>query len=486
MIVPIPNRIPKRAAGMFLLGMFVLQVLEGTKIEFVLFTSLYFILWRIAFNVAGGLDYGSGAYICFNGFLTVGLSVVLKALFFEPGHTNLLNPNSTMLCYCISMGGMGVSAWLVRELRPSSGLLGSFESLLDMKRAAIVCATLGIALAFVTGSSSGSLITAVRQVNHFSPMAIMFATTYQLRTSKGRESVNWIVVLAGLSIFVQGLLFFSKEGMLLGPTAWFIACALEKYDFPKRVIVGVACGVFFTVYYLVPYSQIARRYGTTTKTGNAIVALQYLSDLKQTRDLYNAEATEEQASEFDTHYFNERRPFLDRLLILSPDDALIAYTNKGHVFGLLPTYVDWVNIVPHFIWRNKPDPVGGNDYGRELGILNDEDTSTGISFSPASDAYHQAKWLGLLLAFSLEAFIAFLVIDSLTGSVKQGPWAMLFLLQASHLAAEDGAGGLIYLPTMGAVGLFALWWTSKVATPLIMDVLRRRKITTDMPTHELV
>jgi hypothetical protein len=160
-------------------------------------------------------------------------------------------------------------------------------------------------------------------------------------------------------------------------------------------------------------------------------------------------------------------------VIVTPDDAIISYTAKGNIFGLQPIILGWANVVPRFIWSDKPAMNFGNVYAHEMGgWLAEEDTTTGISFSPTADAFHEASWLGLLLLLPANLFIAFLVIDSLVGNVRYSVWALLPILEMTHLAAEDGLSAAAYMSTYSVIAILFVVVVSKRLVPLVFRVFR--------------
>src|ERR1035437_6035561 len=77
-------------------------------------------------------------------------------------------------------------------------------------------------------------------------------------------------------------------------------------------------------------------------------------------------------------------------------------TDQGKVIGMFPVTAPLLNAVPHFLWPNKPNYNLGNLYAHEIGgMTSEEDTTTGVSFSPTSEAYHMKKWLGVLVVAPL-------------------------------------------------------------------------------------
>ncbi len=475
MRIPVPERFSSRSIFIFITVVFAGQLIEGTDLLFAVLTSIFIAIWAAAFNVSGGIEYTSGAYIFFNGLMTVILGVVFKIIFFEAGNKHLRSPRSLMLVYCITMAGMGIAAMISRGLRPASGILKNFDSDQAIKQGAFVCLVLAGVLAVTTSSSSGGAIgSALRQIDRFPLMAILLGTIYEIRHSKGQRSVNWIVLTAIAFETALGLIYFSKEGMLVGATAWFLAGILMNYSFSKTQLISCAVALSFTVYYLVPYSQYVRNFTTSSTSGNIAVSLLYLGDLNKTRQLY-LEAIEDFDIADEYHIFDKRQPFLDRAIMMAPDDALVDYTNKGHVFGLAPTYTAYANIVPRVIWHNKPSIAAGNIYGHEIGILAEDDDTTGISFSPGADAFHQAQWLGLMLLLPVDMFLMFLICDTLVGSAKQAPWAFLWILEVTHVAPEQGLQGCVYLFTYAVIAMLLVYWSTKVMGPFILRTIRQDK-----------
>ena len=458
---------------LFATAVFVGQVIEGTNVAFAVLTATYTLLWAKAFNVAGGIRYPSGAFIFFNGFISVIIGLGFKVLLGQPGERNLHVPITTMSCYCIGMAALLVAAFLCRGLRREVGFLPGFDSLAGMRQAAIICLLCGIfIMPLIALGGSSPIISALRQINKMPTMAIMLATTYEVRRSGGKRAVNWIVVTAVGFSFVVGLISFGKEGMLIGFVAWFFAAVLQGYDFKPQQLVVSALAMAFFVYYLVPYSQYVRNFHGATFAENEAVALHYLSDLGETRRLYeDGIAAYDITDEF--HLYDKREAFMDRLIVIPADDALIEYTDRGNVYGLSPTVLAYSNLVPRIIWQNKPTGNTGNSYGHEIGILADEDATTGIAFSATADAYHQAKWLGLLLLLPVDLFLYFIIFDSIVGSAKSAPWALIPILDLSEIGPDGGLDGPIYSMTYGIFAILVIFWIVKYLAPLIMRTSRR-------------
>src|SRR5258707_11668500 len=113
--------------------------------------------------------------------------------------------------------------------------------------------------------------------------------------------------------------------------------------------------------------------------------------------------------------------------MISIDDALIHRTDQFGVFGIMPMVQAFQNLVPHFIWKDKPSLQLGNVLAHEVGILGEADESTGVSFSSTSSAFHLMGWKGVLFLAPAIWFLLFLVFDSLCGDIRTAPWGLLVI-----------------------------------------------------------
>ena len=115
---------------------------------------------------------------------------------------------------------------------------------------------------------------------------------------------------------------------------------------------------------------------------------------------------------------------------------------------------DVYNLVPHFIWPDKPLIALGNIYSHEIGLAHystegEDDTTTGISFSPTADAFHMAKWSGVLLIGPALWFTCFFAMDYVCGDTRKSQWGLLMVAMCSHIAPEGMMSGPFYLTTIG-------------------------------------
>jgi hypothetical protein len=477
MRIPLVQSFRVKHAILFAFALFIAQQLEHTSLPYSGLCALYILLSCLAFNAAGGFIYPSGSWVFFNATLVVIVGITYKAILGEVGESNLRDPNGTMLMECGGMLVTGLVAALARKFTPTRGFLAGMAYGEPMKKAAIGAFLLGTAIQLMSFGivENGSFFAAVRQINHFSEMAIMLATFYQVKKTGGRQSTNWIVWASSLWSFAfNGLLGFSKQGLLVAPVSWLIAAIVAGHNFPRKQILGILLGAVIFQTFLVPYSQVGRNYRADAPsfTENVTSAWRVLTDVQGTREIYRTDQLNAYAVDSDSaHLFDTRQGFFDRLNMVGPDDALTNYTDQGNEEGLLPTYEAFLNVIPHFIWKDKPFYYVGNQYAREIGMIAEDNEATGVSFSPAADAYHQIGWYGIFLILPVFLLINFLVTNVLSGDVRVAPWGVLFIVVCAHDAPEGLIGDLLYDATYTAFGVVIVAYLSKYVLPIISGII---------------
>ncbi|HEX2918906.1 MAG TPA: hypothetical protein VHN81_10315 [Edaphobacter sp.] len=466
MRISLPVHIPLSRVVIFAILLFLLEVYQGTSLLFALAALVFIVVAGITFNLAGGLSRPSGGYVFFYALLAVIAGLVTKAALGEPADSNLELPLLTMEVYAGTMISMLIAVLVARKLTVKRPLLGKLVPDAEMGHAAYGCLVTGLALVVLgmfEPAQAGGLLSALQQVNRFLPMAMILGIVYEMRRTGGRRSVNPAVALSGLAIFGQGLLGFSKEGIFTPVACWFIAVASQGYRFSKAQIVGWLCGVFIMVHYLVPYSQYGRNL-VGDEIGERIhVALTLLSDLDDTRAKYKENAEDSTRK----GYFNKDQGFFDRLQMILPDDSLHALTARVGPIGPAPVIFSFENLVPRFLWPDKPTIKWGNLYARQMGLISPDDTTTGISFSPAGEAFHIDRWFGVFFWAPLIWTMLFVVFDSLCGDARRAPWGLLALAIFAHAAPEGGITGPVYFMSYIAAGIVFAALAAAYVMPLL-------------------
>ena len=477
MRIPFPERIPIDRVAVFAVLLFIIQSLERTPLYFSAGCAAFLLIAALAFNAAGGLSRASGAYVFFYAVLVVVLGLCYKALLGEPADSNLRDPQTTIEVYVGGIAAMLAAVVVSRRFARKSALLQNVLKDSDMYRSCVGCIVFGIGGVFIIsllGASGNKLIAAFNQLNQLVPLSIIIGVMYEIRRSGGTRSFNFPVAFAMVYMFlVYGLFGFSKAGLLFPFLCWLLPVCALRYRLSALQLGASLLGAFIMFQYLVPYTQYGRRFlaGNQTYSQRLDLTIRLLFHPETTRRLYK-EAEEEGG--ISIHYYNTAQGFWDRLQFIAQDDALIDITDQGRVFGLSPIAESFLNAVPHFILPDKPVLNFGNTYAHELGGLPEDDTTTGISFSPTSEAYHLAKWLGILVIAPLVWMLLFIVFDSLFGDLRTTPWGLLVLSAISHAAPEAGVTGAIYMVTYGtAIFTFSAFFAAWIAPSCAVVVLGR-------------
>jgi hypothetical protein len=474
--LPFPERVPLTPVIIAALVLGTIQVAEGTAPLFSLCSSLFIVVTAIAFNVAGGLSRPSGSYIFFFAVLAVIVGLTWKAVLGEPADSNLQQPILTIEVYLGSMCGLLAAAFVSRRLTPKRGLLAGFVTDANMQSATFGCLVTGLFLIFllsVVPVEPGGILSALTQLNRFLLLAVFLGTIHTIRRSGGIRSISIPVLIAGGVSFVSGLAGFSKEGIITPFLCWLIAAASQRYKMSRGQLVGAVFVTVFIFRYLVPYAQFGRDYGGDSFQSRTDIVIFLLSHLGTVRSEYlvNQQYASDEADEFDRGYFNTHQGFFDRLQMIGPDDALNGLTEQGVVPGITPVYLYFGSLVPHFIWKDKINWGGGNLYAHQMGILAEDDDSTGISFSPAGEAYHLMRWEGVFLLAPVLWIMLFTIFDSLCGDTRRSAWGLLIIVSFAHVAPEGGLGILIYLMGYGTATLLFAACTVTYVMPILGELI---------------
>jgi len=455
MRLPFPEHVPLVPVFYFAAVLCAIQQFQGTNSAFSLCCFFFILLSAIAFNVAGGFTRPSGAFVFFYSTLGVIVGLCVKAYLGEPADSNLYNPLLTIKVFLFGMCMMLVVVFLSRKISTKRALLGKMITDVNMQTATVGSMVTGVVLTttlIFVPQGSGSVLSALNQLNRFLPLAIVLGVIHTIRRSGGTRSVNLPIVLSIIYMFVVGVLGFSKEGMISPLVCWFLAAASQRYKVSRGQIVVGLLAVVIIFRYLVPYAQYGRVYRSESKTENLQAAIALLSDLGQVREDYLS-------SSFDAYeerilgYYNTPQGFFDRLQMISIDDALINHTEQVGPLGLLLVAQSFENLVPHFIWKDKPAIFTGNYFAHEIGILGEEDETTGISFSSTAAAYRLEAWTGIFLLAPALWLMLFTILDSLCGDVRKAPWGLLVMLVFSHTAPEGDLSSVVYTSFYTSFGI---------------------------------
>jgi len=489
--LPFPERVPLFYSVCFATLLCIAQLLEGTSAPFALGCFLFIIVATLAFNLAGGFTRPSGGYIFFYALLAVIVGLCWKAFLGEPADSNLNRPLLTILAELGGMTAMFGAVFLSQKFTARRPFLGNLVTGENLQSAAVGCMIVGLLLTVVftvVPYENGTFLSSLAQLDRFLPLALILGVIYQIRKSRGTSSVNWLVLICGSTIFAAGLLGFSKQGMFTPLLCWLIAAASQRYKISGYQVLGFVLAAAFMSYYLIPYSQFGRNFRTfafiENGTGaqldkteafmqNVKNAVYLLSDLGYVRQEYE-KSSGNPRNEAAPAYFDKPQGLFDRLQMISMDDAIINVTEQNGKFGMSPVILEIEGMVPHFIWHDKPTFAFGNVYAHEIGMVSEEDVTTGISFSPVGEAFHIERWAGIFIVAPLLWIMLFALFDSLCGDVRKHPWGLLVIVLFAHVAPEAMLGGVIYMLWYGAIGIVFAALAAAYVMPILGSIFTGR------------
>jgi hypothetical protein len=469
MRLPFPDHVSLATVCYFAGTLCVIQLLQGTNPTFSLLSAGYIFAAAMAFNVGGGFTRTAGAFVFFNSVLGVIIGLCMKAYLGEPADSNLQNPILTMSIYFCGMCMMLVAAYLSRRFSTKKALLGKMVTDANMQTATVGCMVTGFLIYFVgfyVPAGNGTVSSALNQVNRFFPLAVMLGVLNSCRRSGGTRSVNFPVLVSAAFMFITGVLNFSKEGMITPFVCWILAASSQRYRISRLQLVGMVFTAFFIFYYLVPYSQYGRIYREEGAFYNVDTSLSLLSHLGYVREQFYENSTEALEGRV-LGYFNTPQGFFDRLEMIAIDDALDNHTQQFGTFGFYSVIQSFENVVPHFIWPDKPNVATGNTFAHEVGLLSEEDTSTGVSFSSTAGAFHLLGWYGVFLLAPAIWLLLFTTFDSLCGDFRTAPWGLLVMVAFAHAAPEGDINSMIYLCFFGGFTIIFAAITGAYVMPVI-------------------
>jgi hypothetical protein len=478
--IPFPERVPINRVAIFTVALFAIQWFEGTPLYFCLGCSAFILISAFAFNAGGGLTHISGAYIFFYSLLVVIIGISYKAFLGEPAQSNLVDPRTDIEAYVGSIAALYAAVVVSRRLSRKTALLQNWLKESDMYRASVGCLVVGIAggsAILALGEGAAVLGSAFNQLNQLAPLAIIIAVIYEIRRSGGTRSINMVFVVGAAYMIVNGgIMGFSKQGLLLPFLCWILPVCALRFRLSAWQMTSILLFIVVFFRYLSPYAQYGRGQLPLNPTvaQRLNVALPLLEHPEKTRQLYNQTISALGGPTGLNAYYNTPQGFWERLQFVSVDDKLIDITDRGKIIGLLPLKLAFINAVPHFLWPNKPGINAGNYYAHEINGEDpfEGDTETGITFTATSEAYHVAKWVGVLFVAPILWCMLFIEFDSLFGDLRGTPWGLLVLADIAHVAPEGALTGVIYQLTFGVeilvfCAFFTTWFAPLFAIPIL-------------------
>ncbi len=475
MKLTLPTHVPMRYVASFALAMLALELAEGTPLMVALTAQAFVMVSAVAFNLAGGLMYPSGAFVLFNALFSMIIGVVVKTVLGEPLNSNLSAPEQTLLVYLAGMVFILIAVLFSSRLRAKQGLLERVDAGQRVDQIGIGCILIAYFTPYVLPAALQGTFAQFNGAFVF--LAILLPVYQRTKQTDGRSSFHYVALIGWVYLtYTYGVGGLSKQGLFAPTVAWGMAAVAAGYRTTLTKLAAVTFTAVVAVTLLTPFSQIARNY--RGDANQAELTWELLQHPLETRARYNEELRLSYVVGGGYHWFDQPQGLLDRLTMVPVDDALVWSTDHvrpGSPYALW-TYV--LNMVPRYLYPNKPTLLWGNVYAHDIGLIGEGDDTTGISFTPYADGYHTAGWLGVTLILGLFVFAMCYVCDSVSGSIAKTQWGLVYVLYFTHAAAEGMLGMTTYAIATTSVALISAAFISAYIAPVLGNLvtLRRRDL----------
>jgi hypothetical protein len=458
----LPKRIPLPQAFAFATVLFIVQQFQHTNLIFALLYFAFFVLSVLTFNFAGGFTRLTGAYCFWISILVVIFGVFWKAVVGEPADSNLQVPLLDMALYATTML-MLLFVTLInrkvdfRAIGVGAGFSGPNLDLTAAGLGCIIASFLITISGFIFGQAQGGVVSALAQINFFMPLGIILATAGALKDSDGRRSMNFANTFAIALASFQGMLGFSKQGMLTPFVCWVIGVFYMRMRLRPVHVVTMLSMLVLTFTFIGPLSDsrdlIIIGGSPSQQLGVIWYQVTHWSEFKDHVASIDSRTGHDNGA--PSYYDKPQGNMIERLTMIPPDDRFNAYTAKGNFFGMAPV-IEWFgNLVPRFLNPTKTNDYTGNFFAHKAGgYLSADDTTTGISFSPISSAYSCEGWGGIVWLMPAIWLILFSSADFVAGDIEKYPWGLLVVVYFAHAGPEGMLSGLIYYISYGNLGMF--------------------------------
>jgi len=495
--LPYPTRININHVLIVALLLLFAQLLDHTDPVFAFLASLSLVLSALTFNVLDGLSTTSGAFVFFMAIPTFIILTFIKVFTWEPTDKHFEHPMITITATALGWTGILVAAGLSRRFSTRRNIVRfTARDLENLKNTSAGLLVIGlfsqILLTNYNTGGTGTIWTALNQLNIFIPMATILATYYEICISRGKRSMNWIVLVSIFYVAGFGFIAASKQGMYAPFFSYFLVCAALEYRFRPLQVMAMLAWLAFAVGFLFPWAQYARsmtRQSTLTGTVDATLGL--LRNPETIPAMYRWYADSLKANEDVNQValcYDHPHGLMDRESMICQDDRLIDLTQHTGPAGTEYLIDGFEMVIPHMLWPGRATLSLGNIYGRETSETGEEDYTTAVAFAPVGDAYRELGWSGVVVVMPIMYFFTFIILNGVFGDARESPWGLVLVAYAAFAAP-----GLLlpvhpqlwahYIPLI----LIVMWITRYVA-PQVAVLFGFRKVQAKivMPGQELV
>ncbi len=459
---PVPGSSPLGlwigVTALFVIGLFVAQILTGTSLEFASLVALFISLTSATIRVVGGLYNLFGLSVAILAMQQVVVACIAKAVFLSPADEPLQHPIATMTVFCVGMFGLLVAATVYQALGISRAkplfapvtdartlyTIGWILTILALARF-LYLARFGVFEGAGGGVLIGGLVGPIRTITFLPALAVAFSTAAVIVGSGGKRCVGWVNGFAML-----GPVFFGIYGAIRADAASaimtfaFTLWALKFKLHLKHYVVAAVTAYFFQGI-LFPYALYARgegdvRVGTfEERVGKAAGAL---VDVAIDPQKYEVKATEQSPLlPWDVQrlqYYEDPMPTLQRYSnIVYVDEIVDATIKRGHT-GWTTTIAGFEFLIPRMFNRAK-EAFGTSNWiaRRGDGIVGGGDFYTQITLCFFVDAFLSFGMTGVFFVSIVIGF-AFFTVYSLMfkGTLYQNVYTASLAFSATWVFSE--------------------------------------------------
>jgi len=453
MRVPWPSHLNLKIVMYFGLALMVAQLLMGTNPLFSVGILYFIMVAAIGFNVAGGLNTFSGSYIGFMALETIIIAQIAKLFYLQAADTHLMAPLTTIAVYDIGITCVSFAAFVASKYRRKDPFFNANKDGSRMVGMSIAASMIGMVCYMLLGLygfesdlavQKGSFIGLLNQFGAFLPLGILIGTAFIIKQSQGTRSARWWTIVPVIFLTLYGIAVESKQGIFQPILIWLVVCASYGYKLNRKQVIGLVCAAGFSAYIVFPVVQYMRGF---TRTGDIInrgkLVYEYLAnnDLLSIREAYiTNEELREEGSANGYFYYGSDKELLDRLSLIETEDAIIYRTEVSMPRGMKYMADGFLSQVPRKLWHGKDKWEEGaiaevNEMGREIGVLQEGDETTFISFSLMGSTFYMVGWLSapLIIAVMIPFFW---IIDSFYGNIRTNIFCLFVVMANIHGAPE--------------------------------------------------
>jgi hypothetical protein len=252
------SRIPILAICCITLFVVIAEKLCGTDTYFAAAVGVIFVVIGVTYNLLGGLKTISG--ILFAGFAlrTIVASQFLKIFFREPADLNLEAAHLTITVYLIFYCSLAFSSAFLGRLKlplPQPIEAHTRAQTRILYWIALVAGSIGMLMFDLQALNPAEEQTLTLShsvglaLSNLLAFALVLAIDEKIRTSRGRHSAGWSVLLPIVGLWSTALLSTHRQEVVGTVILYGLVCYFRGYRFRRRHLLS---GVAFALFFLLP------------------------------------------------------------------------------------------------------------------------------------------------------------------------------------------------------------------------------------------